>query len=175
MSLTIEFYSAEPQAFVARTAQLFTSQSSDNTDDEEDLLFDLLETYPKAAFPGRLIIPDDLDRLCAILKKYHPLLPSSFHEACTKELWNDGLGSESLTLLADQFVIELAAFSEHEIQQAAFNWAATFSLQEPLHQTFPYKAVIQLREVALATKNAGNSLVFYLAGAPGFFEYLRHL
>jgi hypothetical protein len=109
------------------------------------------------------------------LKAIPSLIPSLFHEVCTKELWNDGLGSESLTLLSDQFVSELAAFSEHEIQQAAFNWAATFSLQEPLHQTLPYKAVMQLREVALVTKNAGNSLMFYLAGAPGFFEYLRYL
>jgi hypothetical protein len=175
ISLTIEFYSAEQQELVALFAKLFTIQFSDNPAGEDDLLVDQLETYPKAEFPGRLLIPDALDRLCIILKQYHPLIPSLFHEVCAKELWNDGLGSESLTLLSDQFVSELAAFSEHEIQQAAFKWAATFPLQEPFHQTLPYKAVIQLREVALVTKIAGNSLMFYLAGAPGFFEYLRHL
>ncbi len=175
MSLTIEFYSAVPQELVALFSKLFMIQFSDNSASEEDLLFDQLETYPKAEFPGRLLIPDNLDGLCITLKKCHPLILSYFHEACIKELWNDGLGTESLTLLSDQFVSELAAFSENEIQQAAFSWAATFLLQEPLHQTLPYKAVIQLREIALATRIAGNSLVFYLAGVPGFFEYLRHL
>jgi hypothetical protein len=33
---------------------------TDNAAGEEDHVFDQLESYPKAEFPGRLLIPDDL-------------------------------------------------------------------------------------------------------------------
>jgi hypothetical protein len=172
MSLTVEFYAAEPQELVALFSKLFMT---DNAAGEEDHLFAQLESYPKAEFPGRLLIPDDLDSLCAILKKYRPLIPAHFHEISTRELWNDGCGTESLTLLVDQFVRELATFSEDEIQQAAVSWAETFPLTEPFEETLPYKAVMQLWETVLRARMAKTSLIFYLAGVPGFFEYLRYL
>lgn len=168
MSLTIEFYSAEPQELVT----LFT-ESAASADDL--FLLDALQTYPMAEFPGRLLLPDDLDNLCEALRKDYPLIPTHFQEICVKEVWNDGSGSEALTLLSDLFVAELAAFSERQIQQAALHWAATFPYQEALEQRPAYRSVLQLRDVARNAIAEKKSLLFYLAGAPGFFEYLRDL
>ncbi len=62
MSLTLEFYSADLQKLVALFSESLAS--GDN-----EILFDTLQTYFKAEFPGRLLFPDDLDTLCEILKK----------------------------------------------------------------------------------------------------------
>jgi hypothetical protein len=175
MSLTIEFYSVEPQELVTLFSTLLSIQSSENANGEEDLLCEKLDHYPKAEFPGRLLIPDDLDRLCEMFKRHRPLIPSHFQDWCSGELWNDGLGSESLTLIADQFVRELATLNEDEIQHVALSWAVTFPLQEPLHQSLPYKAVVQLQNVARDATVSLKSLIFYLGGSPGFFEYLRNV
>lgn len=168
MSLTIEFYSAHSQELVT----LF-SESLASGDDL--ILYDTLQTYLKAEFPDHLLIPDDLDNLCQALKNEHPLIPSTFLDLCVEEVWNDGFGSESLTLLSHQYTQEIALFSEHEIQQVALQWAATFSLQEALEQRPAYIAVMQLRDVARDAVTKKKSLLFYLAGVPGFFEYLRNL
>lgn len=167
MSLTVEFYAAEPRELVELFAKLFMT---DNAAGEEDLLFDQLESYAKAEFPGRLLIPDDLDSLCVILKKYRPLIPAHFHEISARELWNDGLGTESLTLLADQFVSELVTFSEDEIQQVAVSWAETFPVSEPFQQTLPYQAVMQLWETALYARIAKTSLIFIWRVFLGFLS-----
>lgn len=168
MSLTIEFYSAELHEIVT----LFT----ENVASEDDLfLLDTLQTYPMAEFPRRLLLPDDLDNLCEALKKDHPFIPAHFQEVCVREVWRDDSGSEALTLLSDLFMTELAAFSEDEIQQAALQWAATFPYQEALEQRPAYRSVLQLWDVACDAVAKKKSLLFYLAGAPGFFEYLRDL
>ncbi len=168
MSLTVEFYSAEPLELVILFSEYLASG-------DDLILSEKLQTYPMAEFPGRLLIPDDLNNLCSILMKYHPLVPPHFNTLCIKQLWNDGCGSETLTLLSDQFVSELATFSESEIEQAALAWAATFPLQEPLQQSLPYTGVLQLQTVARDTVVHKKSLLFYLAGVPGFFDYLRSL
>lgn len=175
MSLTIEFYAAEPQALVTLFAQLLAIASSEDRADEEDLLFERLDAYPKALFPSRLLLPDDLDRLCVLFTGYRPGLPSHFQTICTKELWNDGADTESLTILSEQFVSAIASLQEQEIQRVAHNWAATFPLQPPFEQTPPYQAVVQLHTIARHALETHVPLLFYLAGAPGFFEYLRIL
>ena len=71
MSLTIEFYSAEPQELVT----LFT-ESAASADDL--FLLDALQMYPVAEFPGRLLLPDDLDNLCDALRKDHSLNSYTF-------------------------------------------------------------------------------------------------
>jgi hypothetical protein len=175
MGLTCEVYAAEPQKLVTIFSRLLAIASSTDHADEEDLLFDRLDTYPKALFLSRLLLPDDLDRLCVLFTSYRPGLPSHFQAICTKELWNDGFGTESLTLFSEQFVSATASLQEQEIQCVARDWAATFPLQPPFEQTPPYQAVVQLHIIASYALENHASLLFYLAGAPGFFEYLRIL
>src|SRR5690242_1179507 len=124
MGLTIEVYAAEPQELGAIFSQLLAIVSSEDRADEEELLFDRLDTYPKALFPSRLLLPDDLDHLCTLFTSYRPGLPSHFQAICMKELWNDGAGTESLTLLSEEFVSEIASLQEQEIQRVARDWAA---------------------------------------------------
>jgi hypothetical protein len=94
---------------------------------------------------------------------------------CTKELWNDGAGTESLTLLSEQFVSAIASLQEPEIQRVARDWAITFPLPPPFEQTPPYQAAVRLHIIARYALEKHIPLLFYLAGAPGFFEYLRTL
>jgi hypothetical protein len=148
MGLTIEVYAAELQELVTIFSRLLAIVSSKDHADEEDLLFDRLDTYPKAHFPSRLLLPDDLDRLFALFTSHRPGLPSHFQTICTKELWIDGSGTESLTLLSGQFVSAIASLQEPEIQRVARDWAATFPLQPPFEQTLPYQAVVQLHTIA---------------------------
>lgn len=56
--------------------------------------------------------------------------------------------SESLTVLSDQFVEQMAELNEHAMEKAARDWAATFPYQEPPWQTPAYHALWQLQEVA---------------------------
>jgi hypothetical protein len=83
--------------------------------------------------------------------------------------------SESLTLLSDQFANELAKLSESVTEQVALDWAATLPLRELLQQSLQYQAIQQLREIARDAVARKKSLIFYLDGSPGFFEYLRYL
>jgi hypothetical protein len=94
---------------------------------------------------------------------------------CMRELWNDGSGTESLTLISEQFVSEIASLQEREVQRVAHGWAATFPLQPPFEQTLPYQAVVQLQAISRHVLENHIPLLFYLAGAPSFFEYLRTL
>lgn len=171
MSMTIEFYSADPQELVT----LFSKYFSDPPDDLT--FFDKLETYPKAKFPGRLLLPDDLDSLCQILRKHHQRVPSTFRDLLIEQVWSDSqvAPSESLTLLSDQLANELAKLSESVTEQVALDWAATFPLREPLQQSLPYQAIQQLWEIARDAVARKKSLIFHLDGSPGFFEYLRYL
>jgi hypothetical protein len=169
--MTIEFYLADPKELISLFSEHFYDPPDDLT------LFDELDKYPKAEFPGRLLIPDDLDALCQILRKYQPFLPSTFRELFIKQIWSDSqiALTDSLTLLSDQFANVLAELSESEIERAALEWVRTYPLQEPFQETLPYRGVMQLREIACDAIAQKKSLVLYLSGSPGFFDYLRYL
>jgi len=163
MSLTIEFYSAEPQE-----VQALFSARNENGDFER--FFEKLENYPKADFSFHVHIPEDMDRLCQALRKQNDRFPPTFSEIMIKHLYDDGL-SESLTLLNHNFAMALAKMNGSEMEQAALNWAATFPYQEPLQQTPAYQSLLHLREVALDAVTRNTALLFYLEGNPAFFRW----
>lgn len=170
MSLTIEFYSAEPEGLKT----LFAEESSLSVDD----FFQRQQTFPQADFSFHILVPDDLDNLCQILNKYSPLVPSRFQDVGVGTLWDDGQGTESLTLLSEQFTHALAECNQEDIEQVALQWAATFPFDKNLESfrgSLPYLAVQQLQYVAQDALRYKRSLIYHLAGAPAFFEYLRDL
>ena len=171
MGLTIEFYSAVPQELIS----LFADDIDAPLDDEHMAVFlQKQQTFPRAVFPPRLLLPDDLNTLCHILNKHHPLVPLRFEDACVKLLWDDGLGTEKLTLLSDQFAHALTECSKSDIEQSALAWASTFPSEEPLSSAPAYQAVLQLQEIARDVIRSKKSLIYHLEGAPQFFDYLRY-
>ena len=70
MSLTIEFFSAEPQELVT----LFTELAVASDDASFYSLSKALQHFPIAEFPGHLLIPDDLQRLAEKLNPFSPRL-----------------------------------------------------------------------------------------------------
>lgn len=171
MSLTIEFFSAEPQELVT----LFTELAVASDDASFYSLSKALQHFPIAEFPGHLLIPDDLDSLCGVLSLHRPQLPIKFVDICTQELWNDDLGTESLILLTVQFTEVLAFTNEKKIQRVALDWFSTFNLPSPPSQSSAYQAVLRLQEVAYDAFSYKRALIFHIAGVPGFFRYLRDL
>ena len=163
MGMTIEFYSAEPQAFQA----LFVEQ---NGIGDGDRFFEILETYPKADFSFHLHIPEDLDSLCQVLRGHTNRVPSTFHELVAEQLWSDGI-SKWVLVLKHTFAVALASMSTSTLEQAALDWAKTFPYQEPLQHTPAYTSLLQLREVALDAITRNTSLLFYLVGNPAFFRW----
>ena len=108
MGMTIECYSAEPQAILA----LFAAR---NASGDLDSFFEKLETYPVVDFSFHLHIPEDLDSLCQALRKHNGLVPPTFRELFVEHVWYDGL-AESLTLLNKTFTLALAGMSASEIE-----------------------------------------------------------
>lgn len=171
MSLTIEFFSAEPQELVT----LFTELAVASDDASFYSLSKALQHFPIAEFPGHLLIPDDLDNFCHILELYRPQIPSKFADICAEEIWADGFNTESLLLMMAQFTEELACINEKEIQSIALDWFSMFNLPSPPSQSPAYQAVLRLKEVAYDAFSHKRALIFHIAGVPGFFSYLRDL
>lgn len=164
MSLTIEFYSAEPQELKALFAE----------DTPLDTFVQKRRTFPQADFSFHLLL-DDLDHLWKILSTYHPLIPLRFQDVCVESIWDDGLGTESLTILSEQFARALTECRESDIEQAALAWVSPFFPEGSRRKTRAYQAVLQLQEVARDVMRQKRSFLYHVAGAPAFFEYLQDL
>lgn len=160
MSMTVEFYSANPDAFVA----IFEADLA-NDDEDDETFFEQLKAYPVADFSLRLYLPDDLDSLCQLLHKQDPPFPLVFGDVLLEQIWDDAPDmSESLTLISHQFADALAALSERQIETVAREWVATFPDQESLVQAPMHRAVSQLQEVARDAVMHEQSLIFYVLG-----------
>jgi hypothetical protein len=163
MGMTVAFYSADPQELVALFAADLTAE-----EEHMESFVEQLSTYPVADFSLHLQF-EDLDCLCQMLKKQHPLIPGAFRDLLVEQVWDDGPPmSESLTILADHFAEELAELNEQAMENAARDWAATFSSQEPPWKTPAYRALWQLQEVARDAVTREHSLILHLAGHPSF-------
>lgn len=161
MSMTVEFYSANPDALVA----LFEAYPAIDDEDEDEVFFEKLKAYPVADFSLRLYLPDDLDSLCQFLHKQDPLFPLVFGDVLLEQIWDDAPEmSESLTLISHQFADALAALSERQIEMVAREWVATFPDQESLVPAPFYRAVYQLHEVARDAVMREQSLIFHFLG-----------
>lgn len=159
MGMTIEFYSADPQALVALFAADLASE-----EEQMDAFFEQLKAFPVADFSLHLQ-REDLDRLCQSLRKDHPRLPSVFRELLVEQIWDDGPAvTESLTILADHFVQVITELHEQAMEHAARDWAATFASQESLQQTPAYHALWQLQSVCRDVVAQKRSLILHLAG-----------
>lgn len=163
MGMTVAFYSAKPRDFF----ELFAMRDVDRN---LDAFFEKLETYRVADFPFYLHIPEDMDNLCQILRQRYSLIPPLFRELFVGQIWSDGL-SESVWLLIESFASTLAVINDSEIEEIALGWAATFPYQEALENTPAYRAVIQLRLIAIDACTRKQSLLFYLDGDPAFFHW----
>lgn len=150
MSVTVEFYAANPQELVT----VFSLQ-------DEQEFFERLKTYTVADFSFHLILPDDLDRLCQALAQQQIPAPSLFRDFLTKQLWYDG-SSESLTLLSDAFVDILARLDDVAVKNVASEWSIPFHYQAPLETTPAYQALLQLRTVAQETIAQKQAVILHL-------------
>lgn len=133
------------------------------------------QRFPRAAFPPRLLLPDDLDNLCRIRSTHHAFVPVRFEDMCVRQVWDDGCGTEKLFLLPEQFVRAFVACTESEMEQVAAAWASTFPSDGSLSFTLPYQALLQLQAVAHDAMNNKRSLLSHREGVPHFFTYLRTL
>jgi hypothetical protein len=164
MGMTIEFYSAEPQALVALFAAELAWEG-----ENVDVFLEQLKAYPVADFSWHLRLPEDLDSLCQSLRKQNPRLPSVFRDVLVEQIWEDEpVITESLTVLADDFARIVAGLNEHAMENAARDWAATFPYREPLWQTPAYHALWQVQGVARDVVSQRRSLILHLAGHPPF-------
>ncbi len=156
MGITVEFYSAHPQELKA----LFSAEVNE---EDDQVFFEKLRDYPVADFSLHLLIPDDLDRLCQILVNHHIHISPVFRDLLQEQVWYDG-ESESLTIIADDFVKALAGLNETELENIARDWSVPFQYQEPLHKNPAYQALVQLQKVAQDVVASHKSLILHLLG-----------
>lgn len=161
MGMTIEFYSADED-------ELVTLFSSPDLDDK--VFFEKLDAYHMADFSFHLLIPEDLDSLCQALKKQNALVQPTFEKVLAKQAWNDGV-AESLTSFEQSFVTALANLDDSAIEKVALDWTAAFPPQQPIRQTPAYRALVQLRDIALDAITHEKSLVLHLLGNPAFLRW----
>jgi hypothetical protein len=83
MSVTIEFYSADPNELVRAL------ESAPDCDVSEPLAFEALEALPSADFSLHLRIPLDLDALCGAMTAEGLDAPATFREYLVKQVWCD--------------------------------------------------------------------------------------
>jgi hypothetical protein len=157
MSLTIQFYAANPEELVAHFASAESRSAA----------YQRLATYPIVDFSLHLSIPEDMDSLCRALNKQDPNVLVVFRNMLIEQLWHDG-AIESLTLVTDPFVHALAQMNDNEIKQVGLEWASTFSYEQPLDQTPAFHAVQQLRQVAKEAFIQQKSLILRLFGSTKF-------
>ncbi len=150
MSVTIEFFVAEPQELVT----VFSLQ------DEQEFLA-RLKTYTVTDFSFHLVLPDDLDRLCLALAQQQIAAPAIFRDFLTKQLWYDG-SSESMTLLSENFVDIFAGLDDATVINVAYDWGQAFHYQEPLEATPAYQALLQLRNSAQYAVAQKKPLILHL-------------
>lgn len=131
--------------------------------EDEQTFFDKLKTHPVADFSFHLLIPEDMDRLCLTLHKYHEVIPGRFRDLFVKQIWFDGT-SESLTVITRDFAYISARLSDAEIVQIAQDWSIPFNYNEPLYSTPAYQALIDLRKVSQDAVNEEKSLILHLLG-----------
>lgn len=158
MGITIEFFSSNPQEIV----DIFTLPPED-----ENTFLALLEPYPVADFSLHLQIPDDLDRLCRVMRQNNLLVSPIFRELLIEQLWYDG-SSESLALVDKSFARVWSGVDESTLESVTRDWSVEFHYQEPLHQTPAYKALLDLREIAEDVIVRNTSLILHLLGSPLF-------
>ena len=152
MGITIAFYSALPYEFIT----LFASE-------DEEQFFREVKRYPVADFSFHLLFPEDLDRLCQILRSHHFPVPTIFRELLVTQVWYDG-DSESLTIIADSFPQAIASLNDTLLELVAQEWSLPFHYQEPLHQTPAYQALLQLRAVSQDVVTQKKALLLHLLG-----------
>lgn len=152
MGLTMEFYSALPQEFKA----LYISK-----DQDYEAFFEKLESYSMADFSFHLLYPDDLDRLCQILRECGFDVLPLFRLLIRDETWNEQT-NELIAVLDQNITVVLAGLHEKEIEYVAREWSNSFNDSIPVDETPTYQALIQLRKVAQDVIAFKKSLIFYL-------------
>ena len=159
MAMTVEFYSADPQALATLFAEDMASDGGN-----EDAFLRELSTYPVAEFAFHVQLPDDLDLLCQSLRKHDSRIPSVFIDVLVERIWDDGpIVTESLSVVADSFVQIIAELKELEMEAAARDWAATYFYREPHQQTPAYHALWTLQDVARNAVAHRRSLILHVA------------
>jgi|SRR5579884_735592 hypothetical protein len=154
MGTTIEFYSADPQDFVT----LFSSPIDEQ---DREAFFRKLKTYPVADFSFHVLIPDDLDRLCQIIRTQGLSVFPVFTDNLVKVVWDDG-ESESITLVSDSFVSAIAKVDDEMLEKIASEWAKPFHYKQHIHTTPAYRGLLQLRDVCRDVIRKKTSLLLRL-------------
>ncbi len=166
MGTTREFYSANAEEFVQLVSQ------------EEDWE---RENYPQADFSLHLILPDDMDTLCRVMRLQRLNVPHSFANLVGERLWSDEDGSAWLARVSKMLAPAMASLSDNTIAQITTRWVQSYCsdlLANPDHYTDAYRASHQalsdLRAASQDALTAGRELLLYCVGIemswPGWYH-----
>lgn len=118
MGVTLEFYSAEPEAFVSILEKWFAAE----TEEEEVQLADELHArYLRADFSLHLYWPEDIDALCQAMSAGGLNIPGSCADLLVEELWFDGY-SAWVDRLSQTLPLAMAHLSDAIIERIAKGW-----------------------------------------------------
>jgi hypothetical protein len=164
MSITLKFYSTQPDAFVQEIEKWLSTE----TDEDVDLQLDELHAlYSHADFSFHLHWPSDIDALCQALISEGLDVPGTCFELLIKELWSDGV-SVWVDLISRKFPLALANMSDDTMRRVLERWIkhllpnyALNSIQYDHIFNNIEKALLDLRIVAQnALESNNNMLVF---------------
>jgi hypothetical protein len=164
MGIMIEFYVANPEAFVSLQKRLASPVLSE---EEEQCLDDQMNGYPQADFSLHLRWPDDIDALCLALVAEGLRVPSSTDHLLEKELWFDGT-SAFVGQLSQTFPLALAQASDESLKRIAERWVSSF-LPEKSDLTYQasanqncVEALFNLREISRTAFESSEPLLLFV-------------
>jgi hypothetical protein len=164
MGITMEFYAANPEAFVTLQKQLASPYLRE---EEEQRLDDQMRGYPHADFSLHLRWPDDIDALCLALVAEGLQVPSSTDDLLEEELWFDGT-SAFVGQLSHTFPLALAQASDESIKHIAERWVSSFLPEKSdlAYQASAYQncvgALFNLRGIARTALESREPLLLFL-------------
>jgi len=146
MSVTIEFYAAEPDKILS----VFELEDFDQWYEAKNLL-------PSADFSLHLSYPEDLDNLVEACRRSGLELPeaTSFTDLLVETIWDDGEGSAKLQKV-DSSLSALGLADDEAISLIASRWGQ--SLED---SNASLQAIRSLREVCKHANLHGESVVLY--------------
>lgn len=164
MGITIEFYAANPEAFVTLQKQLASPYLRE---EEEQRLDDQMRGYPHADFSLHLRWPDDIDALCLAMGAEGLQGPSSADDLLEEELWFDGV-SAFVGRLSQTFPLALAQASDESIKHITERWVSSFLPEKSdlAYRVSAYqncvRALFDLRGIAQTALESREPLLLFL-------------
>ncbi len=164
MGITLEFYSAESEAFVSILEKWFSAETNQ---DEERQANELHARYPEADFSLHLRWPEDIDALCRAMIAEGLSVPGSCDDLLAEELWFDGY-SAWVDRISQTLPLAIAHASAISVKRIAERWVKSYipdPSADPVYYASAYNGAVRaLSDLCMVSQDVlerGRALLLF--------------